>query len=398
MKKTVRITVMTLVVFFLFPILSTCDLFNVSLVDYLKDETGNGTPDEGTPDEGTPEPVEWVYLAVSTGNDSNSGWTEAEPVETFGKALAIWEAKCLAEGSDKAWIMLTEDIKVSLGYDEALTNTDTALVDFSTNPVIPSGITTITFAGSGTGITIDNAGFNGTTGRGRRVLSIKASGKTIILRNLTIKGGERATASGGSLYNGGGIYIGDHSRVIMEDDVIIENNTAGYRGGGVYVEGDGSIFTMKGGEIRNNKAKDIVAAATLEKGGGVYVGSNGTFIMEGGAIKGNESDIDGGGIYVEDTNATFTMKGGEISGNKALNPGSGKGGGGVCVGASGTFAMEGGTIKDNESGSDGGGVYVAGISATFTMKGGEIRENRASGSGLGKGGGVHVGASGTYTM
>jgi hypothetical protein len=119
--------------------------------------------------------------------------------------------------------------------------------------------------------------------------------------------------------------------------------------------------------------------------------------MEGGAIKGNESDIDGGGIYVEDTKATFTMKGGEISGNKALNPGSGKGGG-VCAGAYGIFTMEGGTIKDNEAAIEGGGVYVAGTNSRFTMKGGDINGNKALNTSSGKGGGVCVGASGIFTM
>jgi hypothetical protein len=297
----------------------SCGLFDVSLVDYLKTEaeaeTGTGT---GTPDPEVEEPVNWVYLAVSAGQDSNSGWTEAEPVKTFERALNIWAAK----GSDKAWIMLTEDIKVSSGYDDLKTLTGTALVDFSTNLVIPSGITAITLAGSGGGITIDNAG-----SAGRPVLFITTSGKTIILRNLTVTGGRGNP--------GGGIHIGGGGKVIMESGVIITGNEASEQGGGVYVAGTGSSFTMKGGEIRNNKA---------------------------------------------------------------LNPGSGKGGGGVRVGAFGTFTMEGGTVSNNVSGNDGGGVYVAGISATFTMKNGEIRENHASGSGIGKGGGVYVGASGTFTM
>jgi hypothetical protein len=374
----------------------SCDLFDVSLVDYLKKEketkSGNSEEEE--------TPAEWVYLAVNTGDDNKSGWTEDQPVKTFGKALAIWDDRCSTESLTEARIMLIEDIKTSLGYNEILTNTETTLVDLSAALSTLSNtttITTITFAGSGGGVTIDNNGFAGTTGAGRRVLSISAaSNKTIILTNLTIKGGARATGSGGSLYNGGGIYIGNHSTVIMEDSVIIENNEAGQQGGGVYVEGDGSRFTMKGGEIRTNKATNINNALSNEQGGGVYVGSNGTFIMEGGTIKNNESDIDGGGVYVAGTQSTFTMKDGEISGNKSLNA-SGKGGG-VCVEASGKFTMEGGTIKNNESEIEGGGVYVAGVNSNFTMKDGEISGNKARNTSGGKGGGVYVGPSGKFTM
>jgi hypothetical protein len=331
-----------------------------------------------------------VYLAVSSGHDSNSGWTEDAPVKSFGKALEIWEAKCLAESSDKAWIMLTEDITGALASGETFTGTN-GLIEFSSSLGL-SNINTITLAGSGTGITIDNG-----TSAGRRVLYIKNFGKTIILKNLTIKGGKGKTTTSGSLYTGGGIYIGENSPVIMEDDVYIEDNVADLYGGGIYVEGINSTFTMKGGEIRNNKAKKNYSNPFTEQGGGVYVGSNGTFIMEGGTIKNNESDIDGGGVYVAGINSTFTMKSGEISGNKSLNA-SGKGGG-VCVEASGNFTMEGGTIKNNESNNDGGGVYVGNTDSVFTMKNGEILNNKVINTSTGKGGGgVRVGAAGTFTM
>ncbi|MDR2109757.1 MAG: hypothetical protein LBP32_00455, partial [Spirochaetaceae bacterium] len=264
--------------------LTGCNLFDVSLVEYLEagssgegpsgdggSSGGGSSGGDGPPGGGTES---WVYLAVSTGNNANSGLTETEAVKHFSKALDIWAAR----GSTEAWIMLTENIAVSSNYNDPQTLTATGLVDFSTNPVIPSGITAIILAGSGGGITIDNAGQPS-----RRVLYLTTAGKTITLRNLTITGGRGNP--------GGGIYIGGGGKVIMESGVIITGNEAGQQGGGVYVDGVGSTFTMKGGEIRGNKAAD----ASSGKGGGVCVGSNGTFVMEGGTIGKNESGNDGGG-------------------------------------------------------------------------------------------------------
>jgi uncharacterized repeat protein (TIGR02543 family) len=119
-------------------------------------------------------------------------------------------------------------------------------------------------------------------------------------------------------------------------------------------------------------------------GGGVYVGNSGTFTMNGGIISDNNSSDYGGGVLVY--GGTFTMSGGTISGNTFPWRG-----GGVYV-TGGTFAMSGGTINDNGA-FYGGGVYV-GTSGTFTMSGGSISGNTS----IDHGGGVYVGNSGTFNM
>ncbi|MDE6350203.1 MAG: hypothetical protein K2K67_04285, partial [Treponemataceae bacterium] len=48
--------------------------------------------------------------------------------------------------------------------------------------------------------------------------------------------------------------------------------------------------------------------------GGVNVGGSGTFTMEGGTISGNTATSNGGGVYVNGSGA-FTMQNGTISGN-----------------------------------------------------------------------------------
>lgn len=72
------------------------------------------------------------------------------------------------------------------------------------------------------------------------------------------------------------------------------------------------------------------------QGGGVYVES-GTFTMQGGTIRENQSDGAGGGVYVD--RGTFNMTGGRIIDNNATGHG-----GGVCFGDNGTFNVSGAPV------------------------------------------------------
>lgn len=129
------------------------------------------------------------------------------------------------------------------------------------------------------------------------------------------------------------------SSFIMKDGVLLTNNkgTSSQTYGAVSVTK--GLFVMKGGKIANNFAHN-------SGGGGVSI-TQGEFIMEGGVISGNTASGsstfgNGGGVSVGGTYdaGRFTMKGGVIRGNTAGNQG-----GGVYVSNSGTFVMEGGTIK-----------------------------------------------------
>ncbi|MBD5404889.1 MAG: hypothetical protein HDR55_07890, partial [Treponema sp.] len=173
---------------------------------------------------------------------------------------------------------------------------------------------------------------------------------------------------------------GSGTEVTLGDDAIICNNS----NSGVCVSSSNSKFKMTGGAITGNR--------TSFDGGGVNI-SYGTFEMSGGIISGNSGSSYGGGVNVgTKSGCKFTMSGGEISGNYS------KRGAGVSVSKAlytGTFEMSGGTISGNQSrgtGDDagGGGVYVYG---KFTMSGGEITGNTAES----QGGGVFVKTGGTFT-
>ena len=156
----------------------------------------------------------------------------------------------------------------------------------------------------------------------------------------------------------------------------------------------GTIVLNSGAILQNNKAAQF--------GSGILANNGVNITMEDGAIIRNNTNRNyelGGGILIGNS-STFTMNGGEISGNTA------NGGGGVAIIGS-TMVMKGGTISDNSvystqsgnvgQGSYGAGVYVADYAnasggdilftpkpASFEMNGGKITGNKA----LDYGGGV----------
>ena len=151
----------------------------------------------------------------------------------------------------------------------------------------------------------------------------------------------------------------------------------------------GTIVLNSGAILQNNKAAQF--------GSGILANNRVNITMEDGAIIRNNTNSNyelGGGILIGNS-STFTMNGGEISGNTA------NGGGGVAVIGS-TMVMHGGTISNNSTyktsgqGSYGAGVYVADYAktsgspvftaapASFEMNGGSICDNNA----LDYGGGV----------
>ena len=152
----------------------------------------------------------------------------------------------------------------------------------------------------------------------------------------------------------------------------------------------GTIVLNSGAILQNNKAAQF--------GSGILANNRVNITMEDGAIIRNNTNSNyelGGGILIGNS-STFTMNGGEISGNTA------NGGGGVAIIGS-TMVMNDGVISNNSTyrtsgqGSYGAGVYVADYAnssggdtlftatpASFEMNGGKITGNKA----LDYGGGV----------
>jgi len=131
--------------------------------------------------------------------------------------------------------------------------------------------------------------------------------------------------------------------LIIRNVNLLGNNS---NGSIVYIE-DG-IFSMHGGEIKNN----MVSEDTIDYADGVYI-NKGNFTMYSGKISGNNCC----GVHISE--GTFIMYNGEISGNE-----------GTGVSAR-TFTMHNGKISNNEG---------TGVSAgTFTMYNGKISNNEGTG-------------------
>ena len=154
-----------------------------------------------------------------------------------------------------------------------------------------------------------------------------ANGGTIVLNSGAILQNNKA------MQFGSGILANNRVNITMEDGAIIRNNTnRNYELGGGILIGNGSTFTMNGGEISGN---------TANGGGGVaIIGS--TMVMNGGTISNNSTyktsgqGSYGAGVYVADyanasgggtlftaQPASFEMNGGKITGNQALDYGGG---------------------------------------------------------------------------
>ena len=169
-------------------------------------------------------------------------------------------------------------------------------------------------------------------------------------------------ASGiGDVSKGGGICIAVGAHFTMKKGTISYNKStknSDYTayGGGVCVVGnkplttDHASFTLQDGTIDHN---------TTDYGGGVATSDGGVFTMAGGDINDNEAKQCGGGVSVH---GAMTMTGGTISQNRCTTLDPTHGGGGIFLwlsfGDQVTLNMSGGAIKNNTSTSLGAGVLV----------------------------------------
>jgi hypothetical protein len=124
------------------------------------------------------------------------------------------------------------------------------------------------------------------------------------------------------------------SQTVILRDLTLKGGNSGNSNSVVSVNGTDSAFVMHSGAITGNTSN-----TTATNGGGVNVAASATFTMHGGTISGNTAN-NGGGVFLY---GTFTMYGGTISGNTA------SGGGGVRVGTGGTFRFVAGTIYGSDA-------------------------------------------------
>ncbi len=191
--------------------------------------------------------------------------------------------------------------------------------------------------GSGTDVTVQVTTPGTSTWR---VFNINASGKTINISNMTIKGGDISGSSG----KGGGIYFA--AGTLNLDDVTVSGSKATY-GGGMYNSESSPTLTNcafsgnsaddKGGGMYNNGyggtssptlTNCTISGNSASNGGGMYnngySGGISSPILNNCTISGNTASTSGGGIYnngYDGSTSSPTLNNCTISGNSASNGG-----------------------------------------------------------------------------
>lgn len=122
----------------------------------------------------------------------------------------------------------------------------------------------------------------------------------------------------------------------------------------------------------------VITGGSGTDGAGILVEASGSLALEGGTVCGNTTSGYGGGVFVR---GSLVMNGGAVAGNSSQYNG-----GGILIRDGGTFEMNSGMVCCNSTQygeADGGGVYLRN-NAVFTLNGGTIFGNRsAMGAGVG---------------
>jgi parallel beta-helix repeat protein len=310
-------------------LLSSCQIFFLAGVyEELQDKYGQGKYG-----------ISYIYVYVSTsGNDANDGLSPSKPVRTLVKAMEIANTK------DKAANVV---IKVGSGV---YTNGDglSTNVGFVINRpnLIISGGWDSSFSSVEGKSELDGNGSLYHVVMIRNVTNVK-------LENLVIRGGN---ANGSSYPDsiGGGIYVSNVSYLVIENNVVISNNSAQY-GGGLYLWY--STSNTISGSVYSNRSK---------YGGGLYLyySSNNTI---SGSVYGNSANTSGGGLYL--WYSTSNTISGSVYSNRATYDG-----GGLYLYNS-TYNTISGSVYSNGATYNGGGLYL--YNSTYNTISGSVYGNSA---------------------
>ncbi len=261
----------------------------------------------------------------------------------------------------------------------------------------------------GSTVYANSIAIEGVSGSSVDILDGKTSGSVLKIGkaiNVSLKNIQLTNGGGGTAYQGGGLYISSGANVVLENDVLITENTAVQKGGGVYIYGNNSKLTMKpGSKITKNYIS--VTNGNEYGGAGVYVGSasysdnSAELIIEGGEISEHNLgyNIRGAGVFA--SYSKIKLKSGKITKNKATDIGAN-----VMLDDSSTLDMSGGEISYGEINgirdASAAGVWINNTTS-MTMSGGKICYNmvKAADGYIGRGAGVTLwenGANTKFTM
>ena len=123
-------------------------------------------------------------------------------------------------------------------------------------------------------------------------------GGTVSIENKTLITGNSINGYGG------GVFIANNAKMIMNSNSNVSENNADY-GGGIFIAGGGYLRTLKGSGC------DICSNEASLAGCGIYLEDDASFDQEGAYIRNNvmNNSVQGSGMYIC-SNATYRMSGG----------------------------------------------------------------------------------------
>ena len=227
-----------------------------------------------------------------------------------------------------------------------------------------SGAITETFT------TLTSAGGELTGGTADEPVYYALLGDVTLTQNITITGNVTLCLNGYMLKGtgtGSVITISEGANFTLCDCNTTTEHKYSVNADGLYVFEETGTNALYGGVITGGKAAD---------GGGVYMGDHTAFLMQGGTIAGNISEgwKGGGGVCVgytgtSEQDAVFTLQNGAIVGNTASNYGDA-----VLVNNGATFNMQGGTLDGFDTlyydGHSDGTISGGTVKGSFTVYGG----------------------------
>ncbi len=333
------------------------------------------------------------------GNTAANGalGTKSKPFSTIADALTVFE-----DTSTTAEIIVAGTVNGAQTISSMNSGTltikgwkpDGASADYVSTAALNGGWTTPTANGS--------------------TLSVNLSSKTVIIQDLTIKGGNTTTnggginLTGGTLHlrdgakvtgnkaesgNGGGVYVGTGTTLLMSGTAWVGDGTesravnnadgSGFtnkasKGAGIYNDGGivalgYSLFTIapSANQQKESLTGGVGRNYATTDGGGIYNASGSLFISTG-KISYNTCTTNGGGLYTESSTRAVSITTGTSTvfvQNVAAK------GGGLYIAAGKSVNLDGNAVfKCNTATNSGGAIYNEG---TLNMSAGTI-----GGSGL----------------
>lgn len=225
------------------------------------------------------------------------------------------------------------------------------------------------------GVTINGNGDTINAAVNNRVFEVH-SGDKLVLENVKVTGGNlnTTTAEGGGIFDSGGF-------VTLSGATVSGNSVHGgsvAQGGGIFVTQAGALTIKNGSHVDNNKA-----IGSSKDGGRTSASGGGIFLTGGGALSITNSTVDsnlarggnssagghsafGGGVFMHG-GSVVTITNSHIDNNNA------RGGNGT-----GTSGEEGGLAQ-------GGGLYISGTGWKVSITGTTVNGNSATGGSGAKG-------------